>query len=190
MNSRRVLHEKRHLIWPIVAGLLINAILFGFVVYPLAEKVAGGEQAAAAASAALNAARREHLNAQQMVKGKGQADSELQKFYVDVLPPDVSGARRITYPRIDQLAKESNLRLERVTMDPKPIRDSGLTKFTYTAVMSGEYRDIRHFIHALETAPEFLVLENVDLTQGEGESKGLTVNVQIATYFRTAAHGN
>ena len=36
-------------------------------------------------------------------------------------------------------------------------------KFTYTALLSGEYRNIRRFIHELETAPEFLVLENVQL---------------------------
>jgi Tfp pilus assembly protein PilO len=190
VNARRVLAEKRHLIWPIVAGILINVGVFAFVVYPLAQKVAGGEQAATAATAALNAARREYSNANQMVKGKVQADAELQKFYGDVLPPDMSGARRITYTPIEQLAKQHNVRLERVTMDQKPIRESALAKFTYTAVLSGEYGNIRRFIHALETAPDFLVLENVDLTQGEGEIKGLTVNIQIATYFRMGAHGN
>src|SRR5262249_11508321 len=130
-------------------------------------------------------------NATQMVKGRAQADQELQKFYGDVLPPDMSGARRITYTPIEQLARQHSLRLERVTMDHKPIRDSSLAKFTYNAVLSGEYPNIRRFIHALETGQQFLVLENVDLTQGEGENnKGLTVNVEIATYFRTGAHGN
>jgi len=189
--SRRVLNEKRHFIWPLVVAILINVGVFAFVVYPLAQKVAGGEQSAAAASAALNAARREFSNARQMVEGRKQADQELQKFYGDVLPPDVSGARRITYTPIDHLAKEHNLRLERVTIDEKPIRDSSLSKFTYTAALSGEYANIRRFIHALETGHDFLVLENVDLTQSEGEGKGLTVNIQIATYFRAAgAHGN
>ena len=45
-------------------------------------------------------------------------------------------------------------------------------------------RNIRRFIHELETAPEFLVLENVELTQSEAENRGLNVNLQIATYFR------
>ena len=41
--------------------------------------------------------------------------SALQKFYSDVLPPDVSGARRITFLRLAQLATQADLRLERGT---------------------------------------------------------------------------
>jgi Tfp pilus assembly protein PilO len=62
-------------------------------------------------------------------------------------------------------------------------------KFTYTAALSGEYPNIRRFIHDLESAPEFLVLENVQLTQNEGERSGLKVAVQIATYYRTGGNG-
>ena len=36
-----------------------------------------------------------------------------------------------------------------------------------TMVLEGEYRDVRRFIHALETAPEFVVIEDVALVQGE-----------------------
>ena len=102
----------------------------------------------------------------------------------EVLAVDIGGARRITFLRMEQLARQCNLRLERETSDPKPERDSQLVKFTYTALLSGEYRNIRRFIHELESAPEFLVLENVQLTQGEAENRGLNVNLQIATYFR------
>ena len=56
IDARRVLAEKRRLIWPIVIALLVNVALFAIVVYPLSKKVAGGEQAAQAAATALNAA--------------------------------------------------------------------------------------------------------------------------------------
>lgn len=185
----RILHEKRRLIWPIVIVLLLNVALFAAVVYPLSKKVANGEQDAQASAASLNAARLDFAAARATVTGKSQADTELRKFYADVLPPDMSGARRITYLRLDQLAKECNLRLERASTDPKPVRDSSLVKLTYSAALSGEYRDIRRFIHAIETAPEFLVLENVELSQTE-EAKGLNVTVQIATYYRTGGNGD
>jgi Tfp pilus assembly protein PilO len=189
-DARRVMAEKRRLILPIVIALVVNVVLFAIVLYPLSKKVAGGEQQAQAATVALNAARRDYDAARATVKGKGQADQELQKFYTDVLPPDMSAARRITFLRIEQLAQQSNLRLERETSDPKPQRDSQLVKFTFHAALSGEYRNIRRFIHQLETAPEFLVLENVGLTQSEVENRGLNVSVDIATYYRSAANGN
>ncbi len=190
-DARRVLTEKRRLIVPIVIALVVNIALFAIVLYPLSKKVAGGEQQARAADTALMAAKRDFEAARATVKGKGQADQELQKFYTDVLPPDLSAARRATFLRIEQLAQKSNLRLEReTTSEPKPQRDSQLVKFTYRAYLSGDYRNIRRFIHELETAPEFLVLENVELTQSEIENRGLNVSVDIATYYRSGANGN
>ena len=187
--TQRVFTEKRSLIIPLLIAVIVNIALYAIVVYPLSQKVAGGEQAARASSAALDAAKRDYAQARATVAGKGQADEELRKFYNDVLPPDISGARRITFLRMEQLARQSGLRLERETSDPKPERGSDLVKFTYTASLSGEYRNIRRFIHELETAPEFLVLENVELSQSETENRGLNVNVQIATYYRAAANG-
>ncbi len=189
MPAARILHEKRRLIWPLVVVLLLNVALFAVVVYPLAKKVANGEQDAQASAAALAAARRDIASARATVTGKSQADSELQKFYAEVLPSDMSGARRITYLRIDQLARTCDLRLDRANTSEKPVRDSSLVKVTYSASLSGEYRDIRRFIHAIETAPEFLILEDVELSQTDA-AQGLNVNVQIATYYRTGGNGN
>jgi hypothetical protein len=188
---RRIFHEKRRLIWPVVAGLLLNVALFVLVVYPLSQKVAAGEQEAADANVALVAARRQFNNARQTVTGKAQADDELEKFYRQVLPPDLSGARRITYLRIPQLARDTNLTLETQTANPSEVRDSALGKWTLTAVLTGEYRNIRRFLHQLETAPEFLVVERVDLRQSENDrNRGITVTIQVATYFRAGADGN
>lgn len=187
---RRVLAEKRTLIVPVAVALLVNVALYAIVVYPLSKKVAGDEQEADSAAAALGAARRDFAAARATVAGKGQADQELRTFYSEVLPPDVSGARRITFLRIEQLAQKCNLRVERVTSLPKPQSDSNLVKFIYKASLSGEYRNIRRFIHELETAPEFLVLENVDLRQSEVENRALNVEMEIATYYRAGANGN
>jgi hypothetical protein len=188
--AARVFQEKRALIWPIAIALLINVVVYAIVIYPLSKKVAGGEQAAEASSATLGAARRDYAGARATVAGKGQADLELEKFYTDVLPPDVSGARRITFLRIEQLANQAGLRLERETSSPQQQqRESNLARFIYTATLSGEYRNIRRFIHDLETAPEFLVLENVQLSQSNTESRNLNVTVQIATYYRSEGNG-
>ena len=191
MSYRRILREKQRLIWPLVLVLIANAVVFAIVVYPLSQKVALGQQEADAATLALNSARRDYANARATVTGKAQADSELKKSYGDVLPPDLSGARRITYLPIDQLAREANLRVVRQTSDTMPIRESSLSRFTQTAVLTGEYRNIRRFIYQVETRPEFIVIENVDLSQSENEtSRGITVTLQIATYFRTGGDGD
>jgi hypothetical protein len=188
---KRVMSEKRRLIWPLALVLLANAVVFAIVVYPLSQKVAFGQQEADAANVALVNARRDYANARATVTGKSQADTELQKFYGEVLPPDLSGARRITFLPIDQLAQEANLRVRTTSSDYSRIRESSLSKFTQTAVLTGEYRDIRRFIYSLETRPEFIVIENVALSQSENEqSRGITVTLHIATYFRTGGDGD
>ena len=65
-----------------------------------------------------------------------------------------------------------------------------MRKLTATLVLTGEYRNIRRFIHSLETAPEFLVIENVALSQGSERDRGLSVVVKVATYYRVASDGN
>ena len=189
-TARRVLAEKRRVIWPILVGVVVNVLLFLLVVFPLSRKVAGGEAEAQAASAALASARQDYAAARATVTGKDTADAELQKFYKDVLPPDYSGARRITFLKIAQLAQQTNLRLDRRNYNESQERGSVLAKLTTTVVLAGEYRDIRRFIYALETSPEFLVIDNVALTQAEDRERGLNVTVQVATYYRAGGNGD
>jgi hypothetical protein len=188
--ARRIVHEKRRFIYPLVAALLLNAALFLAVVLPLSRRVANGEVAAQTAATALAQARRDHAAARATVTGKTTADEELKKFYGAVLPASHSAARAITFRRLNELAEGADLILERSTMTSDQIRDSNLGQFTATYVLRGDYRNIRRFIHALETAEEFLILDNVALSQG-GDGEGeLIVNMEVSTYYRAGAHGD
>jgi hypothetical protein len=188
--ARRIVHEKRRFIYPLVAAILINAALLVAVVLPLSRRVANGEVAAQAAATALAQARRDHAAARATVTGKTTADEELKKFYGAVLPASHSAARALTFRRLNELAEGADLILERSNMNTGPVRDSNLGQFTATYVLSGEYRDIRRFIHALETAEEFLILDNVALSQGSDGESDLIVSVEVSTYYRAGAHGD
>ena len=189
-DIKRIVAEHRRAVWLIAAALILNAALLALVVLPLSQKVRGGEQQSQGAMAELTNARRDFNAARATVTGKGQADSELKKFYQEVLPPDQSGARRILYLSIDQLARKSNLTVVRYNFDPETDRRSSLHKLTMTLNLEGEYNNIRRFIHQLETSPEFRVLESVALAQGEEGERGLSVTALVSTYFRTGGNGN
>jgi Tfp pilus assembly protein PilO len=188
--TRRIFEEKRRLIYPLIAALLINVALFAAVVYPLSLKVAAGEQSAQAATLALTAARREYESARNTATGKVAADAELKKFYGDVLPQDQSAARRLIDLKIQQLAKKANVNYERATNEVTPEHDSTLGKLSTAATLSGQYRDIRHFLYEIETAPEFLIIETVTLSQGADTSTVLNVTVKVATYYQAGGDGN
>jgi Tfp pilus assembly protein PilO len=187
---RRVLAEKRELIYPLVGAVLLNAALFIAVVYPLSLKVANGERDAQAAASARRSAQAEFDTARATASGKDTADEELKKFYGAVLPPDQSAARRIVSAKVDMLASAASLKQGNSGVEPSQERGSQLGKLTATVVLTGEYRNIRRFIHDLETAPEFMIIENVAVSQGSERDRGLTVIVKVATYFRVGTDGN
>jgi Tfp pilus assembly protein PilO len=187
---RRVVTEKRRIVVLLAVAILINVGLFALVVVPLGNRVRSAELDAANAVTALTAARQDYAAARATVTGKTTADAELHKFYREVLPPDLSGARRITYLRLGQLAQQSNLRMDRSKVDTSTERDSTLGKLTLSVSLSGEYPAVRRFVYALETAPEFLVLENVALAQGDDRARGINVTVQVATYYQAGGNGN
>jgi Tfp pilus assembly protein PilO len=186
---RRILTEKRHLMWPLAIAVIANAALLILVVYPLSQKVSGGERQAEAAVAQLEAARKDYAAARATVTGKETADKALRQFYSSVLPPDFSDARR-SLTKVDQLLAKSNLRREGSRMRPDDVRDSHLSKTSVVVDFSGNYADVRRFIHALESSPEFLVIENVELIQEPEGKAALKVTVQISTYYRAGGDGN
>ena len=115
---RRAAAEHRPVILTLVAGLAVNLVAYGIVVYPLAQRVANVTQRDSAAERALAQAKSEYEQASGTLSGKARASSELTTFYNDVLPKDLSGARRLTYLRLAQLARESNLRFESGSYKP------------------------------------------------------------------------
>lgn len=188
-DFRRIVSENRRAVWILAIALAVNAALYILVVYPLTQRVKSGEQQAGAATQERIAARKAFEAAQGTVTGKKEADAELEKFYREVLPADFSGARRILYPHLVQLAQDANVEPVRHRTSPEPHRSGELRKLTMTLILSGEYTNIRQFIHQLETAPEFRVLESVVVTTEEGERE-LNVTALVATYYRAADNGN
>lgn len=181
---RRIFLEKRRYIYPPIGAVILNAALFVAIVYPLSLKVANGERDAAAAASARAAANADYEAARATIAGKASADSELKKFYSAVLPPDLSAGRRLLFGKIESVAAATNVRVVVLNQDPGQERGSELGKLTATATLVGDYRNIRSFIHQIETAPDFLVLEHVALSQGSEREQGLNVTVKVATYFR------
>jgi Tfp pilus assembly protein PilO len=189
-DVRRIVRENRRIVYILTAALVINAALYALVVYPLSQRVASGEQEAGESTRALVAAQKTFDSARGTVSGKKEADTELQKFYEEILPPDLSGARRILYPRLDQMARKANLTPGASRFHPEDGQSGDLRKITMTMNLTGEYSSVRRFIHELETAPEFLVLESVTVTTTADGDRRLNVTAQVGTYYRAPEHGN
>ena len=179
----RILREKRTLITTVAMILAIDVLLYAFAVYPWSNKVSQAETRAAQAEAQLDQARANHAIVSQRSENKVNSDSQLQRFYSDVLPVDLAGARSISSPFLVMLAADTNLVLERQTSLPEKERGSVLARLRTTMVLAGEYEDIRQFIYELETAPEFILIEEVILSQGDESEEALVLTLGVSTYY-------
>lgn len=183
---RRVVAEHRRLVLGLGIAVLVNALVYTFVVYPLSDRVANVAERERAAEQALAQAKAGHDQASGTLTGKSRAASELTTFYQDVLPQDLVGARRLTYLRLARLARESGLDYQRASYAPVVESGSTLTRLQIQLVLSGTYADMRTFIYQLETAPEFVVIDNVHLAEGADDGGSLVVTLDLSTYFRNA----
>jgi len=186
---KRIVLEKRLFLLPIVIALSANVTAYVLVIYPLASSVAGGEQRATQAAAALGAAERDAASARATVTGKARAEEELAKFYKAILPQDLSSAGRMMYLEVARLARQCNLRYERRTLEPEAFRESSLEALRMTLTLEGGYEDIRRFIHRIETGEPFVVIDNVALGQGREPDGPLAVTLELSTFYRVGGDG-
>ena len=187
---KRIFDEKRRLIAPLLVAMAAVVVLYAVAVYPLERRVATADERARAAADARRAAERNLHAAQATVTGKDRADDELQRFYKSVLPADQTSARRITYLRLARMARDSGLSAERGSTEVQPLDESRLWRLRTQMVLAGEYDEVRRFIHRIETAPEFTVIEDVALARADEDSSELVLTVVVATYYWTAVDGD
>src|SRR5690606_20709441 len=185
----RIAADRRRVLVPLAIAAIRHAAVYAAVVYPLSARAAGAEQRAAAARQRLQAAEREAAELRSTVERTEQADRDLSRFYSDVLPRDVAGARRLTYARLADLADEHGLILTRRRFDLDDTYRGRLRRMQIDMSLEGEYRDIRAFVHELESSPEFIVIENVSLTGGQTPDAPLSLTLRLATYFTGASSG-
>ncbi len=181
----RVIVEKRAIVLPIALAIAANLAAYFFIVYPLQTRVSSGEARLQADERARRNAERDLVNARATQQGKAAAESALQKFYQQVLPGTLADARKAAYVRLAQIAAGSNLRYQRQMADETVLKDSNLTKLNITLVLDGGYQDIRKFMHAIETVPEFLVIDNMALTSRNEPNSPLVLTLTVSTYYRT-----
>ena len=181
---RRVLADKRAFVVLVAAGLALDAGLYGLAVYPWTHKVEDARRRATTAAANREAARQRFAIARRAADGKNRADAELLTFYRQILPRDLAGARALTFARLAALADEHDLMMQRRASAPDRDEDSRLARLRVSMLLSGAYRDIRRFIHALETAPEFVIIEEIVLSQGDETEAGEVLSLELSTYYR------
>lgn len=188
---KRILIERRAIMAPLAVALLVNAGVYTLVVRPLEAKSANAAARAEAAVRSRGAAERDLAGARALVAGKARADQELATFFGKVLPADWTSARNMTYSRVPDLAEQTNLHMlsRRSDIDPDIDKKDRLGRLKTRVVLQGGYEGIRQFVYELETASDFVIIDEVSLAQSDA-NKPLTLTLDLSTYYRLAPYGS
>jgi Tfp pilus assembly protein PilO len=179
----RVIADHRRWLLPVGILLAINLAVLLAVVLPLRQSVESGASAAEASAQALSEAMADLKDAEATRDGQSKAAVDLDRFYADVLPRDFNSARRVTHVKLAQLARSHDVSFESGAATTEDLKDSTLKRFHANFALTGDWEDIRQFIYAIETGPDFVVIDDVQL--GESESGGsLSLTLDISTYYR------
>ena len=178
----RVVSEHRRWLWPVGIVLAINLVVLIAVVLPLRQSVENAAGRADASAQALRAAMADLKDAEATRDGQTQASSDLDKFYAEVLPTNMTTARRITHVKLAQLARSHRVDFQSSGSTPETLRDSSLERLHVNYSLTGDWDDIRQLIYAIETGPDFVVIDNVELA--EENNTQLSLRLDLSTYYR------
>jgi Tfp pilus assembly protein PilO len=184
----RVAREYRAALLPLGLVLVVNLVVLLALVLPLSQRVTANEQRAIAAERQRVVAQADFTRAEALRDGKAQATDDLQTFYQRVLPTNVQSARRILLLRPQQQAREANVQFQSGGTMEEEVAKSTLLRLTTQMRLSGDYDDIRSFIYALETSPDFIVIDNLKLAEGIDSNAPLSVYLQVSTYYRASQY--
>lgn len=182
---RRVFRERRAVVLPLVAVVLVNVVVLALAVVPLKTMVSDDTSHSLTAAIALTQAKARLTQAQAARSSRDQAQDDLKKFYADVLPANFASARHVLYLEIDRIAGENGLIPDRQSWEPTPIKDSRLNRFDTEVTLVGEYGNIKRFLYDVETTEAFVVVESVSLAAASQKKGGsLQVTLHVTTYYQ------
>ncbi len=182
--AKRILVEKRLGVMAVGALVLVAVALQALFVLPLNGRVEQTRARRADAETGLANAVRTLDTVRTAADGQSAADAELQQFYGEVLPRDLAAARGITSPTLAALARRHQLLLQRRSSVPERDEDSPLARLRTVMLLAGNWPDVRRFIYELETSPEFIVIEDIVLSQDEEIGSSLVLTLALATYYQ------
>jgi Tfp pilus assembly protein PilO len=184
----RIIADHRRWLIPVGIVLAINLIVLSAVVMPMRRSAASGTSQAEQSAAALNAAIADLKDAEATRDGQSQASKDLERFYGEVLPQNIASARRLTQLKLAQMARSHEVTLQSGNAVPEQLRNSPLERLNVRFALAGDWEDIRQFIYDIETGPDFMVIDNVALAEGENANAPLSLSLEISTYYRAASH--
>jgi Tfp pilus assembly protein PilO len=182
MNVERVsiLMKKVHLVRLSLAVIVMNLLLFIFLVLPQNSRIARLQSEYALTRTRLAASQKNIITLKSRLAGLQQAEKDLKTIYSKILIPKKTGVTDIRV-EVESLAQSLQIKKDNFSYNYEPLSEFRLQQFRLGVPVEGNYRNIRKFINSIERSKHFLILERVDLS--EQKSDVLNLDFQLSTYL-------
>lgn len=124
-----------------------------------------------------------HAQALADVIGRAETNRErIDEFYSGWLS---SEADRLTQVigEVKSMARQSGVRASGFRYPDEVIEELDLVRRSIVFSAEGSYQAMRRFIHSLERSEQFLVLENIGVSDSGGDSSDVRVQFGVSTLF-------
>lgn len=113
-----------------------------------------------------------------------KVENELIQFQ-KLIPPEKELSDFIG--ELFKYASSSKLDIKQISYSPERDEDLGLLSYGLKFSVSGQYRQLKNFIHLLERAKRILIISDISLSGGQSSKKKsgvVTLQIQVKTFFR------
>lgn len=161
----------------VLVGLILNIFLFSVL---LASMLPGLENDQTLL--AQNQAIQRRAGSDPLSQGRPSASAILEKFYGQV-------AAYEKFPeflqQLYQYSGDAGLSIDRITYRPEKTDLRTVLRYELDFSVSGQYGQIKEFLHALEGWPQLVVVEQVKLSGQKPDSDEVVLSIRLAAYFNT-----
>jgi len=168
-----------------LAGLLVlNLGLLFIVTQP---RLAGARNADETTATLASAVEREEKRVdalEERVQAMQRSRAALERFFDEDL--STKRKRLVAVQReIHQIATTFQVEAAQLKFSHEMVDGTNLVHLGVNIPLSGGYNNLRQFINKVEHSDLFLIIESVQLQEGEQGGSMLNLNVRLATYFAT-----
>ena len=156
MNILKKLSQRERIIVYILAAIILCALLYNFLIEPLAKKWIN-------LNSEINRTNVKLRKSISLLKDKADIDKEYAQ-YAEKLKPKESDEQELTsiLNELEVLARRSNLKI--VSMRPKPAKDEGYYRiFVVDIETESDMGSLMKFIYDIKNSPQLLKVNRLNL---------------------------
>lgn len=84
---------------------------------------------------------------------------------------------------VHKIAKTFQVEASQIKFNHEKVKGSDLIRLAVDMPLNGGYNNLRQFVHSVESSKLFLIIESIQLQEGDQGGALLNLNIRLATYF-------